>query len=377
MDNRPSLAQSDSEWAAFRRALLRFAAVGTAIVSPVGLVGLASAPGSNAPHLAVQAVLTIIAVLAAVRALFPGQSAYNQAAILLCWSITLGQAFRAVMSFTLDLSEWVGAGYVPTFVAWVMLPLILNFLFLSLNQALVLSGLFYVTTASAMLYTVNVAVEEGTIPFNLISMVLFFVFAGVPIGIFMIAYMAHSLNRYRDLAQGIESELRRQEADNERDDVTDCLNRRGLLRRINEVVAQQRAFLAAVEIDNVGRHLQILGGAGAHSMLKRLGQQLEVAAGENAQVARWDGGRFYVFLPKLEEEPMSVASRLLPACKSGVTSGVSGSMTLSVGVCLVAEGSVISDCLEEADLQLFLAQSSGGNCIRLDAGDAARAQHDA
>lgn len=365
-----SVHQADDELSGFMRTLLRFAAIATAVVSPIGLVGLLAAPGSNVPHVTVQAVLTVIAGLAAIRALFPGQVAYNQAAILLCWSVTLGQAFRAVMSFTLDLSDWVDAGYVPTFVAWVMLPLILNFLFLSLKQALVLCGIFYISTASAMLFTVHVAMAGGTIPFNLVSMVLFFVLAGVPIGIFMLGFLAYSVNRYRQLAREIESELRQQQAENELDDITGCLNRRGLLRRLEDVVAETPGLLAAVEIDNITRHLQILGGTAAHTMLTRLGQQLRLAAGEDAVVARWDGGRFYVFLPRLEAEPMVVASQLLPASKSGTTPGISGGITLSVGACIVAYGSVISDYLEEADLRLFLAQSAGGNCIRLEMGDA-------
>lgn len=364
-----SVVRSDDELAALMRALLRFAAIGTAVVSPIGLVGLAAAPGSNVPHVTVQAVLSVIAGLAAVRALFPGKAAYDQAAILLCWAVTLGQAFRAVMSFTLDLTDWVDAGYVPTFAAWVMLPLILNFLFLSLKQALILSGIFYVSTASAMLYTLNVAMDEGTIPFNLVSMLLFFVVAGVPIGIFMLGFLAHGITRYRELAVRIESELRQQQMDNDVDDVTGCLNRRGFLRRVEDVVADTQALLVAIEIDNIARHLQILGGTGANAMLSRLGGQLRQSASEGALVARWDGGRFYVYLPGLGEEPMAAASRLLPMPASGPMTGISGSMTLSVGACVVTEGSVISDYLEEVDLRLFLAQSAGGNCIRLDVGD--------
>jgi GGDEF domain-containing protein len=368
-----SVQQADDELAGLMRTLLRMAAIGTAVVSPIGLVGLLAAPESNTPHVTVQAVLSIIAVLAAIRALFPGRAAYDQAAILLCWAVTLGQAFRAVMSFTLDLRDWVDAGYVPTFAAWVMLPLILNFLFLPLRQALILCCIFYVSTASAMLYTVHVAMDGGAIPFNLVSMVLFFVIAGVPIGIFMLGFLSHSVTRYHELARRIENDLRQQQSENELDDITGCLNRRGLLRRVEDVVAETQGLLAAIEIDNITRHLQILGGRGAHSMLTQLGQQLKLSAGEGALVARWDGGRFYVFMPRLEVEPMVAASQLLPASKNGATSGISGGITLSVGACVVAEGSVISDYLEEADLRLFLAQSAGGNCIRLEVGDAGSA----
>lgn len=363
-----SVAQVNAELSSIRHLLLKMATIGTAVVSVVGLVGLAAAPSSEVPHVAVQAALALIAALAAIRILIPGENAYQQAAIMLCWSITLGQAFRAVMSFILDMPEWVGAGYVPTFVAWIILPLVLNFLFLSLRQALLLCGIFYMPTAVAMLYTTHAAVGVGLMPFNLLSMVLFFVFAGVPIGIGMLFFIAYGQQRYSDLSQQLESELQVQREQGERDDVTGCLNRRGLMRQLEDVTATELGLLAAIELDNITRHLQILGGAGAHKLLAQLGRNLMSIAGASAVVARWDAGRFYIYLRSLgSESPQQAATRIFNAVSSAPLSSETGAITLSMGASEIQAGSDLSDYLEEADLRLFLAQAGGGNRIRFDA----------
>ena len=366
----PSVTALHAEMQNLRRIALLIVTLGGLIVSVLGLLVIAGRPESRELNLAIQGVLVFLLACAGVRALIPDRAAYRHAAAILCWAFTLSFSLRAVSLFILGSSEWIGRGHTVPFAAWIPVVLLCNFLFLPLRHALTASGMLYLVTAGCVLVATHRSVAAGALPPNLLAMLLFFVFAGVPICIGVLAVMSYVRSRFESLTMELETAIIQERRSGEIDDVTGCMNRRGLTRILNRelagTVTTAQGLLAAVEPSNFARHLQILGGAGSHAFLVTLGRCIREYAGKTATVARWDAGRFYVYLPSLADiEPRVWVNGLLSVLLA-LPPVASGALSVCIGACIITPASKTSDLLEEVDLRLFLAQSSGGNRIMLE-----------
>ena len=157
------------------------------------------------------------------------------------------------------------------------------------------------------------------------------------------------------------------------DPLTGLANRRLLDDRLFMALAHVRRSgepLAIVyaDIDKFKTINDSLGHGLGDQVIQVIAECLTQAVREGDTVARFGGDEFVLLLLDAgEEEALRVAERVLRALRESVApEGEPLNLALSLGIAISPEGDdPPEDLLERADLAMFAAKQSGGNCYRL------------
>ncbi|QDY07904.1 EAL domain-containing protein [Micromonospora sp. HM134] len=157
----------------------------------------------------------------------------------------------------------------------------------------------------------------------------------------------------------------------ERDPLTDLPNRRALLARLDDLIAELRersAALLLIDIDNFKDINDVHGHAVGDDVLRVLARRLLHELPDGTVLGRLGGDEFAVVLPgAYAEDALAVAERL---CDASVRTpvplaGTGLRVTLSIGAASLEPGDTRDTVLAQADLALYEAKNAGRNRARL------------
>lgn len=118
--------------------------------------------------------------------------------------------------------------------------------------------------------------------------------------------------------------------------------------------------VAMLDLDDFKRLNDVWGHIEGDSVLKETAAALASGLRAGDILARFGGEEFVVLLPRTSlEEAVAVAERLRRAVEA------QGSITLSAGVAVRANGEPATEVLARADRWLLAAKRSGKNCVRV------------
>jgi two-component system chemotaxis response regulator CheY len=183
----------------------------------------------------------------------------------------------------------------------------------------------------------------------------------------------------RDREKELQVLVRRLEVMVSTDDLTGVANRRALLARLTEELAQARRTghdlsVAMIDIDRFKRLNDTYGHAAGDLVLREIVNRVLGAKREYDIVGRLGGEEFVVILPELAlEEAVAVAERLRAQVADApfvLSSGSRLSATFSVGVASAPAGRAesIDSLLAAADRALYRAKERGRNRVEIDRG---------
>jgi diguanylate cyclase (GGDEF)-like protein len=155
-------------------------------------------------------------------------------------------------------------------------------------------------------------------------------------------------------------QLRRQAYE---DPLTHLPNRRYAEARLDGLLTTGAVpALAVVDIDHFKEVNDAIGHAGGDEVLRRVGELLVAGCRDSDEVCRWAGDEFVILLPDTTAEQ---AERALERCRSKLAAvdwpalGLSGPVTISVGIASAARGDDRRTLFAAADGVLYDAKRSG------------------
>lgn len=155
------------------------------------------------------------------------------------------------------------------------------------------------------------------------------------------------------------------------DELTGLSNRRDILNRLTEEYSRyQRSgrhfSIALVDLDLFKNINDQYGHDAGDDVLKQFADLVQSVIRQTDVAARWGGEEFLVLLPDTSLIPaLTLAERLRSAIATNRFSfhGQHLPITLSAGVCSIAQTDSIENMLKHADTQLYSAKKAGRNQI--------------
>lgn len=120
------------------------------------------------------------------------------------------------------------------------------------------------------------------------------------------------------------------------------------------------------DIDNFKQLNDTYGHDMGDQVLKRVAKSLQSALRRDDFIARWGGEEFVVLVDTDLDDAKRIAQMILEQVAQMSTDGLKGlPITLSFGVATYSEGITLQGLFERADKGLYLAKSSGKNCVKV------------
>jgi diguanylate cyclase (GGDEF)-like protein len=136
----------------------------------------------------------------------------------------------------------------------------------------------------------------------------------------------------------------------EKDELTDVYNRRGLKRIFAKVRDaanwhNEKVVIAVVDVDHFKRINDLYGHMFGDRVLKHVACVLSRAVWRGGYVVRWGGDEFLVIIPNADHVEMDLFLQRLDHHLSESSSGISESLSLSIGFAIYPD-----DCQQLEDL---------------------------
>lgn len=155
------------------------------------------------------------------------------------------------------------------------------------------------------------------------------------------------------------------------DELTGLSNRRDILNRLDEELYRyQRSgyhfSIALIDLDLFKNINDEFGHDAGDHALSQFADRVQSIIRQTDIVARWGGEEFLVLLPDTSLTPaLTLAERLRSAIDSESFSSREQKLpiTMSAGVCSIAQADSIDSMLRQADQQLYLAKEAGRNRV--------------
>lgn len=153
----------------------------------------------------------------------------------------------------------------------------------------------------------------------------------------------------------------------ERDPLTQALNRRGFLQRLELSRAIDPGWLLLLDIDRFKTINDRHGHETGDHVLHTIATLLLGAVRTDDCVGRLGGEEFAIFLPCADRETAlvmaeNIRQRIADATFTGRSGAIHG-ITISMGVAYLAPSLSIPDCLRMTDIALYQAKNSGRNRV--------------
>ena len=149
------------------------------------------------------------------------------------------------------------------------------------------------------------------------------------------------------------------------DELTGCLNRRAMLRRLEEEIARsqrEHAPLAAVmlDVDNLKQINDRFGHLEGDRVLREVGAKLRAQLRRYDAAARYGGDEFFVLLPATDEPAATLAGMRMKTTTAAITCAATGRARVPISVTFAAAallpGDTPSALLERVDRALLHAK---------------------
>ncbi len=155
------------------------------------------------------------------------------------------------------------------------------------------------------------------------------------------------------------------------DELTGLSNRRDILNRLSEEFSRyQRSghhfSIALIDLDLFKNINDLYGHNAGDAALKQFADLVQSVIRQTDVAARWGGEEFLLLLPDSSLIPaLTLAERLRSevALSSFGFKGQDLPITMSAGICSIAQANSIDNMLRQADLQLYSAKEAGRNRI--------------
>jgi len=266
----------------------------------------------------------------------------------------------AEFAFIILAITFMNGSFGPEFTLWLPFVYILSFLILSTNLALLLSGLFFLTTlifglASLIHYLV------GGLAFPNIALLLQFYFASA----FYIAvlYLVSRIKERYISERVIANDMSKLAMI---DSLTQVDNRRLLTQLLKEEVtrAGRHNLPLSVLLFDLDRFKIIndtFGHNAGDAVLQEVARQLRQAIRTSDPFGRWGGDEFLVLATNTDgKQAIELAERLREALENCHFS-VPGKVTASFGITTYQSGDSPETLIRRADMGLYKAKSAGRN----------------
>ena len=186
------------------------------------------------------------------------------------------------------------------------------------------------------------------------------------VGLLAIYAVSLRVNRERALVAALQeasfASQMRELADT--DQLTELLNRRGLLSRLEQESVKSRS-LVIIDLDNLKKVNDEFGHLVGDSYIKAIAGRLAGSISKTDFVGRWGGDEFLVVLNASKEESERVLARLQSAVtRADITiDALRIPASFSAGAAVWMSGETIDEALRRADGALYSAKSQGRNTV--------------
>lgn len=148
------------------------------------------------------------------------------------------------------------------------------------------------------------------------------------------------------------------------DQLTELLNRRGLLSRLENEAVQDRC-LVIIDIDNLKKVNDEFGHLVGDSYIKAIAGRLAGSLSKTDFLGRWGGDEFLIVINSSASGAEGILTRLQHAVTRAdiTTDNLRISASFSAGAALWLPGEPLDDALRRADGALYSAKSQGRNTV--------------
>ncbi|AZI37417.1 GGDEF domain-containing protein [Caenibius tardaugens] len=155
----------------------------------------------------------------------------------------------------------------------------------------------------------------------------------------------------------------------EHDALTQTLNRRGFLHRLELSRTNGPGWLLLLDIDRFKAINDRHGDETGDHVLHTIALHLRRGIRTDDCVGRLGGEEFAIFLPGANRETaLAMAESIRQGIANTAFTGRSGALhgiTISIGLAHLAPSLSIPDCLRMADVALYQAKDDGRNCVKV------------
>ncbi|GGJ38650.1 GGDEF domain-containing protein [Deinococcus roseus] len=154
------------------------------------------------------------------------------------------------------------------------------------------------------------------------------------------------------------------------DELTGCLNRRGLFRHLQhhlDPLTSQGALLM-LDLDHFKQINDLHGHPFGDLVLKTMVERIEMLLGSSAMLARYGGEEFLCVMPGVSLEMARTTAehlRQMVACAPVVENSRLQWVTVSIGVSSFHPGEVLQVAIQRADQAMYQAKNSGRNRVQV------------
>jgi len=148
------------------------------------------------------------------------------------------------------------------------------------------------------------------------------------------------------------------------DQLTELLNRRGLLSRLEQESSRDRSLII-IDLDNLKKVNDEFGHLVGDNYIKAIAGRLSGSMSKTDLVGRWGGDEFLVVLNASTDEAERIMARLQNVVTRAdiTTDHLRIPASFSAGAALWVSGEPIDEVLRRADAALYSAKSQGRNAV--------------
>lgn len=155
--------------------------------------------------------------------------------------------------------------------------------------------------------------------------------------------------------------LRRSEAEADRDFLTDVFNRRGLQHWLEQLTKNDQICVILIDVDHFKSINDRYGHTTGDKVLIEVASRMRSIYFEKHAIARWGGEEFIVIMVNPKKQSASNIGSMFQVALSNLPYKTVGKLTVSVGQSEIHSCEHFMDLLEQADKALYYAKNNGRN----------------
>lgn len=153
------------------------------------------------------------------------------------------------------------------------------------------------------------------------------------------------------------------------DTLTNTYNRRFFIQKLGEEIERARRLgstfsVIMLDVDHFKNINDTYGHNAGDQVLKMITSEISMKIRNLDTLARWGGEEFFILLPGTQVDYAAVIANRLREAISQLKIEEVGSVTASFGVYGYNSGDTVKKIIQDADIALYNAKSTGRNCVQ-------------